>query len=54
MLVRYEVMTATKSKKEANELGDKIFDYVENTLGFECSIDTINGETDELIDEEVA
>jgi len=51
LLVRYEVMTTTKGKKEANELGDKIFDYVEDTLGFDCAMEIINGETDELIED---
>lgn len=47
-------MTATKNEKEANELGDKILDYVENTLGYDCGIEIINGETDEMIEWEVA
>jgi len=53
MLVRYEIMTTTKDVIEADVLGDMILNLVENELGYECAIDVINAETEQLIDEVV-
>ncbi len=50
-LVRYEIMTATSDEKEADELGDKILNYVENELGFESAMEVINGTTEESMAE---
>lgn len=52
MLVRYEVMTTVKDEREANELGDAISEFVEDGLGYDCAIEVINTETEQLIDEE--
>jgi len=42
-------MVTVKDEREADELGDDIWLLVEDKLGYDCAIEVINSETEQLI-----
>ena len=46
MNIRFEIMTTIESYTKANEIGYKLYEYLENTLGYDCAIVIIDADTD--------
>ena len=44
--IRFEMMTMIESLAKANEIGDKLYEYLENTLGYDCALVIIDANTD--------
>tara|TARA_R110002051_G_C8459571_1_gene458137 strand:- start:177 stop:356 length:180 start_codon:yes stop_codon:yes gene_type:complete len=44
--IRFEIMTMIESLTKANEIGDKLYEYLENTLGYDCALVIIEADTD--------
>tara|TARA_R110000751_G_scaffold73678_3_gene148960 strand:- start:5999 stop:6154 length:156 start_codon:yes stop_codon:yes gene_type:complete len=51
MKIRFEIMIIIKDEVEANKVADKLFNYMEDTLKYDCAIVVMNADTEtELVE----